>query len=100
MIRRPPRSTLFPYTTLFRIKESEPEGPPALRRDLRLRELLVARQARDVPRGVHRSVADAHPLGSREAVLPGGCFDHDLPHALRHRLPASPDTRATQAHPS
>src|SRR2546426_2399039 len=25
MIRRPPRSTLFPYTTLFR---SLPEGPP------------------------------------------------------------------------
>src|SRR3712207_8041747 len=27
MIRRPPRSTLFPYTTLFR---SEPSGPVAL----------------------------------------------------------------------
>src|SRR2546427_7867062 len=34
MIRRPPRSTLFPYTTLFRsggsprpAKETEPEGP-------------------------------------------------------------------------
>src|SRR2546428_6432305 len=24
MIRRPPRSTLFPYTTLFRSRESEP----------------------------------------------------------------------------
>src|SRR3712207_8186776 len=28
MIRRPPRSTLFPYTTLFR---SEPAGSPAAR---------------------------------------------------------------------
>src|SRR2546430_11744938 len=28
MIRRPPRSTLFPYTTLFR---SLHQGPPALR---------------------------------------------------------------------
>src|SRR2546427_9286519 len=27
MIRRPPRSTLFPYTTLFR----SPDGPPARR---------------------------------------------------------------------
>src|SRR5437667_4373621 len=29
MIRRPPRSTLFPYTTLFRSKEDfpQPEGP-------------------------------------------------------------------------
>src|SRR5258708_29419214 len=26
MIRRPPRSTLFPYTTLFR---SKPSGPPS-----------------------------------------------------------------------
>src|SRR2546430_11137797 len=31
MIRRPPRSTLFPYTTLFRSRA--PDGPaPALRR--------------------------------------------------------------------
>src|SRR3712207_7500321 len=31
MIRRPPRSTLFPYTTLFRSKNDEPrEGTPWL----------------------------------------------------------------------
>src|SRR5260370_20102186 len=34
MIRRPPRSTLFPYTTLFRsamnpTRPAGPEGPPA-----------------------------------------------------------------------
>src|SRR5438270_9693986 len=28
MIRRPPRSTLFPYTTLFRSSSSEPRWPP------------------------------------------------------------------------
>src|SRR3712207_8254542 len=27
MIRRPPRSTLFPYTTLFRSGQGEPERP-------------------------------------------------------------------------
>src|SRR3712207_8066569 len=27
MIRRPPRSTLFPYTTLFRSKEAQLEAP-------------------------------------------------------------------------
>src|SRR2546425_3861007 len=27
MIRRPPRSTLFPYTTLFRSRSSEPSEP-------------------------------------------------------------------------
>src|SRR3712207_8526339 len=29
MIRRPPRSTLFPYTTLFRSGVDVHEGPPA-----------------------------------------------------------------------
>src|SRR2546428_8376581 len=29
MIRRPPRSTLFPYTTLFRSREEEGREPPA-----------------------------------------------------------------------
>src|SRR5260370_7125724 len=28
MIRRPPRSTLFPYTTLFRSKPTTPSTPP------------------------------------------------------------------------
>src|SRR5258705_9942320 len=35
MIRRPPRSTLFPYTTLFRsqrVARAEPDGPDAVRR--------------------------------------------------------------------
>src|SRR3712207_7119713 len=39
MIRRPPRSTLFPYTTLFRSGPRDPDGPddeaepPFLRRE-------------------------------------------------------------------
>src|SRR2546426_7239238 len=32
MIRRPPRSTLFPYTTLFRSRERAGQPPRALRR--------------------------------------------------------------------
>src|SRR3712207_8282604 len=28
MIRRPPRSTLFPYTTLFRSEVDDPAAPP------------------------------------------------------------------------
>src|SRR2546421_12934089 len=31
MIRRPPRSTLFPYTTLFRSPSTAPSSPPAIR---------------------------------------------------------------------
>src|SRR5436309_5445657 len=30
MIRRPPRSTLFPYTTLFRSVANRPSGPTAM----------------------------------------------------------------------
>src|SRR5437867_9128443 len=33
MIRRPPRSTLFPYTTLFRSPAARPASPGAPRRD-------------------------------------------------------------------
>src|SRR2546425_7748448 len=43
MIRRPPRSTLFPYTTLFRSREPDPlaVAEPV--------ELLRARQRRHAP---------------------------------------------------
>src|SRR5260221_9942776 len=44
MIRRPPRSTLFPYTTLFRSRRQRPRGR---RRGLRLRLLPLGLQ---VPR--------------------------------------------------
>src|SRR3712207_8103822 len=33
MIRRPPRSTLFPYTTLFRSRQLDLEEPPGSRPD-------------------------------------------------------------------
>src|SRR2546422_11121305 len=40
MIRRPPRSTLFPYTTLFRSRDQGPgEDQDALRRDQALEAL-------------------------------------------------------------
>src|SRR2546430_17308420 len=39
MIRRPPRSTLFPYTTLFRSRPVEPELHPQLLDVLRVRLL-------------------------------------------------------------
>src|SRR4051812_49983431 len=42
MIRRPPRSTLFPYTTLFRSVRSDEQAP----RESRLRFLLLDHQFR------------------------------------------------------
>src|SRR2546430_5664992 len=42
MIRRPPRSTLFPYTTLFRSRPPEPP-PPRARRGRRRRRTRCSR---------------------------------------------------------
>src|SRR3712207_8246996 len=47
MIRRPPRSTLFPYTTLFRSAE--------------LRQAAVVHFTRRLPRS-HRELADSYPV--------------------------------------
>src|SRR3712207_6863284 len=58
MIRRPPRSTLFPYTTLFR-------------------SLHVDDQLAAVELDGHRGVAAAQDVGDRGAGGPG---------AARHRL--------------
>src|SRR2546426_8531112 len=46
MIRRPPRSTLFPYTTLFR-SQPAPSGAP----ERGGRQLLVVRDGGDRPGG-------------------------------------------------
>src|SRR3712207_7653829 len=52
MIRRPPRSTLFPYTTLFRSPADRDDAAPRPRRDVqRRRGLLVAGRRWRVRRG-------------------------------------------------
>src|SRR3989442_9310709 len=51
MIRRPPRSTLFPYTTLFRSGDPGKAG-----RRSRSRGLSTPRGVREVPCGVRSSV--------------------------------------------
>src|SRR2546429_9732472 len=79
MIRRPPRSTLFPYTTLFR---SDLERPHARRRgECRKRELRHRRS------GPHRS--SAHGRGSREGAR--------LPHSGTVRLLEGRDRRTAAA---
>src|SRR3712207_8860410 len=56
MIRRPPRSTLFPYTTLFRSR-----GAPALRRQRQVGQRLA-------PVG-HLGARPVHPLAVDELGL-------------------------------
>src|SRR3712207_7158471 len=61
MIRRPPRSTLFPYTTLFR----SPRELPARVAQARLRRAPAARRA---PRR-HRSEEHTSELQSRQYLV-------------------------------
>src|SRR5256885_8294679 len=67
MIRRPPRSTLFPYTTLFRSRRAP---PPALRVPPEGHAHLLGGRGRGIPRHVRRAVADRERLGRRESGLP------------------------------
>src|SRR5436190_10194475 len=55
MIRRPPRSTLFPYTTLFRSHRPRGRRAPALRSERTLR-----------PRGRGASAPLRGPLGEED----------------------------------
>src|SRR2546427_11505422 len=73
MIRRPPRSTLFPYTTLFRS-----HGHPAPRDERDHRARPVARRSRDARDSRHRGHRlgdDARPAedhGGPPRRVPGG----------------------------
>src|SRR3712207_8344715 len=75
MIRRPPRSTLFPYTTLFRSQLRRPPGgggPGDRRPARRRRHLLGAARARPArrpgPRG-GRSEEHTSELQSRQYLV-------------------------------
>src|SRR5258708_10475918 len=98
MIRRPPRSTLFPYTTLFRSRRNgrcrgrrgppgrllSDRGSPPLRRSERRRSeehtselqspdhlvcrLLLEKKKRDVYRGRDSAVTASAPRTRREAT--------------------------------
>src|SRR2546430_16975682 len=92
MIRRPPRSTLFPYTTLFRSREQRPEqlqlarvaqlavGPHRL--DLREQQILRC--------GVSRELVEAMMPGHELRVVVGQAI-----HALL-QLDEPPDGEAVE----
>src|SRR2546422_7265954 len=62
MIRRPPRSTLFPYTTLFRSPRAQPVDQPAL---AGLHPRLEQDEQRERPLDVGRSEEHTSELQSR-----------------------------------
>src|SRR5256886_5911923 len=98
MIRRPPRSTLFPYTTLFRSSRVPWAGGPGGWTDLlgRGRTVLwraLARERHD--RAPHRWV---HLRGHRERSGHGPGADADLRRqGARHRALGSRELRADPA---
>src|SRR5687768_18302062 len=65
MIRRPPRSTLFPYTTLFRSQGRPPRRRGAAARRLRRRRPEPRRSAGLHPRPTSRSEEHTSELQSR-----------------------------------
>src|SRR5688572_31822027 len=68
MIRRPPRSTLFPYTTLFRSQDRHPDGSqgqPALHLVRRVRAGGAARGGVRDPRREHADLADQDRKSTR-----------------------------------
>src|SRR5215210_7937112 len=79
MIRRPPRSTLFPYTTLFRSLGRKPEAVEV--------HMNLHRPRCDPPKG-RTHVTNLHPERSRNHPEPGrehnripGTRPAGLPHA-------------------
>src|SRR3712207_7390187 len=74
MIRRPPRSTLFPYTTLFRSRGAGPAGPVELGLELvadQTRSRVPVLVGGDLERGPDRPVRAAlrpHRAGDRKST--------------------------------
>src|SRR5256885_14366512 len=67
MIRRPPRSTLFPYTTLFRSQAPARRDPDLLGRGTRCHRRLQPGRQQLRPqtgglRGIHQGGAAARPV--------------------------------------
>src|SRR5256885_3562159 len=91
MIRRPPRSTLFPYTTLFRSLRSSGRPPQGDRAGLATRRpdghQLGARSSSPVERGDRKSTR----LNSSHLVISYAVFclkkkkQKEHRHALRHQ---------------
>src|SRR3712207_8893437 len=69
MIRRPPRSTLFPYTTLFRSGHRPVGGAFQRRREVLAGAVRVAGRQADEPAGFRRSEEHTSELQSRQYLV-------------------------------
>src|SRR2546422_7603751 len=73
MIRRPPRSTLFPYTTLFRSLDQYPSAATA-GRHVHFRPAIAA-----TARLARPAVPDGRPAARRDHTIPRGRPGSRLP---------------------
>src|SRR5260370_26442733 len=95
MIRRPPRSTLFPYTTLFRSDGRDARRAPVRERRRAAGDsgaAVVGTRARGLARGVPRAPPDRRPGGSWAglgAAGAGGGGGGDGARGLRPRAAAA-----------
>src|SRR2546426_10706207 len=97
MIRRPPRSTLFPYTTLFRSADIDNEAPSGLAwhrvRDPRVDESRLFHAGDDFDRMAQRlacaleksllAMRNAQGVGAHHAYAVGAHVAQSLPEALQ-----------------
>ena len=93
MIRRPPRSTLFPYTTLFRSAAGDPAGSAAAPAPLLLLPLLFAHYPDPLPPdpdGGH--LHPLEPVGDPPGAHPTGRGRRGR-HCRRRPLQAPPPRR-------
>src|SRR3712207_8048263 len=86
MIRRPPRSTLFPYTTLFRSDVGHVEAVPRPRHELFEGALAgIDDQVRGADRGRRAVGAAAGVAGGRAAGLARGARSEEHTSELQSR---------------
>src|SRR3712207_7846285 len=69
MIRRPPRSTLFPYTTLFRSRHEREERHEHDRRYLRPTATVLQRERERYPDGRDDDVEETAPRDRKSTRL-------------------------------
>src|SRR2546425_11106692 len=87
MIRRPPRSTLFPYTTLFRsqaVEQAEPEARRLHREERGGGAVHAEAEKRRVPERDHAGVADQDVGGHRQEPPDQDLRGEALPERWKH----------------
>src|SRR2546430_9089613 len=75
MIRRPPRSTLFPYTTLFRsVHDEEQDAADVRQRELKQRAIVGRRREEPGVKVVHRADRKSTRLNSSHSQISYAVF--------------------------